>query len=995
MKRPDGLAPGTAGLGLAWFGGLAIAHLTGATPVVLVLAAGAVAAAFAAGAGWWTVRRAVVRGVVLPARATAGEPVPLAVVLDGPARRCWLDVRHAGSTVAVGAAEGPLEAIFARRGEVAELDIALRSAGSAGLVWWRRTARVQIDPLIVAPPPIAGPIAIERRLAPLDGEHSGRAGAVAGDTDGVRPWQEGDSERYVHWASTFRTGELVVHDRRQPADRRTLVRAMPGTSDPDAEAAAALHALQVSLRAGEEVWAALGAAEPTRIASPDAAAHWAASVDLGAVPDRPPGVGERMLAFFQRRVEPEATARVAARWWGGAATLVALLMLGSALGYGAGVDLLAAAGVIAGTVVSARTVASGGELPGWVRAVVAAGALVSMAGVAAASGRLDGLLAVLRGPLPQLLMVLIVLHGFECRDRRTIRVSLGISAVVMMYASGFRVDNTLGWWLLAWAVCFAASIALLARPTARPAAAGRSGRPTWAPHRAWAGPVGAGAVGAAATLGLLAVVPVPDGPARLTLPTLIERELPVGSPGALAGPDGTPRLDGDTGDGTRSRTPVAGDYTGFAESLDTNVRGALSDEVVMRVRAPEPDFWRGQTFSTFDGRVWHADDELGDLHEGPQIDVPPAFGDPRRDAGGRYELDRERFVQTFFVEADMPNVVFAAYQPDEVIVDGGVWTRDDGALRASTTFAEGAIYTVVSHRRAVTAEHLRLSGDVAERLTPIGREAFARYLTVPESTTNETLALAGRLATDAATTYDLVRAYEAWLAGNVEYDLDAPLPAAGEDAVDELLFGSRRGFCEQIATALVVMLRTQGVPARLATGYLPGERDRVAGVWEVRGRDAHAWAEVWFPEIGWQAFDPTAEVPLAGDAAIESVGADLLAGISGYVAEHRSTVAATAAIALGGLAAWRALAELRRRHRRGRWGLLQDRFIAAAARGGVPDGATNRRRAEVWNAGDDAALARLAAERLDAAAFDPAWRDDDGDYADTRKLVEALGRPPR
>ena len=54
------------------------------------------------------------------------------------------------------------------------------------------------------------------------------------------------------------------------------------------------------------------------------------------------------------------------------------------------------------------------------------------------------------------------------------------------------------------------------------------------------------------------------------------------------------------------------------------------------------------------------------------------------------------------------------------------------------------------------------------------------------------------------------------------------------DAVDDFLFESRRGFCEQIASALAVMLRTQGVPARLATGYVPGERDRVAGVWKVR-----------------------------------------------------------------------------------------------------------------------------------------------------------------
>ena len=123
---------------------------------------------------------------------------------------------------------------------------------------------------------------------------------------------------------------------------------------------------------------------------------------------------------------------------------------------------------------------------------------------------------------------------------------------------------------------------------------------------------------------------------------------------------------------------------------------------------------------------------------------------------------------------------------------------------------------------------------------------------------------------------------EAWLAAHVEYDLDAPVPGAGVDAVDDFLFESQRGFCEQIASALAVMLRTQGVPARLATGYVPGDRDRISGVWKVRASDAHAWVEVWFPQSGWQAFDPTADVPLSGEQAQKLVGGKLAMGVSGW-----------------------------------------------------------------------------------------------------------------
>ncbi len=113
---------------------------------------------------------------------------------------------------------------------------------------------------------------------------------------------------------------------------------------------------------------------------------------------------------------------------------------------------------------------------------------------------------------------------------------------------------------------------------------------------------------------MLVVVPVPQGPARLTLPTLIEDERPISAPGAVVGPDGEVR-DGSSSSDEPSRAPAGqpGGYNGFASSMDTSVRGALGDEVVMRVRAPAADFWRGQTFSLFDGRTWFADDEIGTL----------------------------------------------------------------------------------------------------------------------------------------------------------------------------------------------------------------------------------------------------------------------------------------------------------------------------------------------------------------------------------------------
>lgn len=990
--RPAGTAPGVAGFALAAAGGVAIAHLTGATAVLIVLAAGVAAALVCVPGGWLALRAVTGIRVDLPADSVAGQPVPLHLAVAIPrAGHVWADVEYRASRIASGWVGVPFEATFPRRGEVGALDVVLRARGALGLVWWKRTVTVVVGPHLVAPAALHGPVTIDRRNAADDGEHAGRAGAVNGDTDGVRVWRDGDHEASIHWVSSLRSGELVVHERRTPADRTTVVRAAVGSDDPDRAAAAALGAACAALAAGDSVALAAGPGEPVPVTDRIEAGRWAATAPLGDAveprSERPSWTQLDVVAWLRRPIEPERTAGVAGRWWAAAATLVALVMLAGSLEFGPAMYALSVVGVVGGAAVSAPTLRDGGEPPGWVRAVAGVGALGAVAVVAASAGSLDGLLAVLRGPLPQLLVVLVVLHGIECRDRRTVRVGLAVSAVIVMYAAGFRVDRTLGVWLAGWALCVAVALIELSRPTGAVPGTGRR----LVPGAGWARPgLGLGAV-AVLMLALLAVVPVPGGPARLTLPTLIDEHLPVGAPGALAGPDGTVRATGDVGDGDRSRISPS-DYAGFAESLDTNVRGELGDTVIMRVRAAQPDFWRGQTFAAFDGRVWHADDSRGIALGGPNIDVPPAFGDPAGAASGRFDLEPEPFTQTFFVEQDLPNLLYHAYQPDELVVDADVWVRPDGALRSTTVLPAGSVYTVVSERRPVTADWLRRVGDVATRLTPLGREAMDRYLDVPASTSPETRALADDIAADVAarlgtsfTTYDLVRAYEAWIDANVAYDLDGPLPAEGTDAVHDLLFGSRRGFCEQIASALVVMLRTQGVPARLATGYAAGRRDPVAGVWEVRASDAHAWTEVWFPEIGWQAFDPTAGVPLAGDADVGTIGLGVLRGL----AAHPGLLVLALAGPLAASVLIRLAIEVVRRRRRGRWGLLQDRYTRLA---GAAPGATNLDRAARWTATDDAELARLVAERLDAVAFDPEWRDDDAAYALTSSQVRALPR---
>jgi transglutaminase-like putative cysteine protease len=85
-------------------------------------------------------------------------------------------------------------------------------------------------------------------------------------------------------------------------------------------------------------------------------------------------------------------------------------------------------------------------------------------------------------------------------------------------------------------------------------------------------------------------------------------------------------------------------------------------------------------------------------------------------------------------------------------------------------------------------------------------------------------------------------------------------PKLGDQAVDDFLFNTRRGFCEHYASAFVFLMRAAGIPARVVTGYQGGEYNAVGNYWIVRQRDAHAWAEVWLEGEGWRRVDPTAAV---------------------------------------------------------------------------------------------------------------------------------------
>jgi hypothetical protein len=112
------------------------------------------------------------------------------------------------------------------------------------------------------------------------------------------------------------------------------------------------------------------------------------------------------------------------------------------------------------------------------------------------------------------------------------------------------------------------------------------------------------------------------------------------------------------------------------------------------------------------------------------------------------------------------------------------------------------------------------------------------------------------------TTYDKAVAIQDHLSRNYRYSLDAPL-AEQAQPLEEFLFERKTGYCEHYATAMVMMLRTIGIPARLVTGFLATEWNEYGNYYLVRQQDAHAWVEVHLPHSGWVMMDPT---PTDGDS---------------------------------------------------------------------------------------------------------------------------------
>ncbi|MDQ7820992.1 MAG: transglutaminaseTgpA domain-containing protein [Armatimonadota bacterium] len=504
-----------------------------------------------------------------------------------------------------------------------------------------------------------------------------------------------------------------------------------------------------------------------------------------------------------------------------------------------------------------------------------------------------------RVPLVRLFLWLQVLHSFDLPARRDLKYSLASAVVLVAVGGAYARDLAYGLVVAVFALAATTAVAALYWP---------EGAPLRGLLRAGAG---AGAAVVLAAAAVFVAVPRGEGlrvrwmPVSPRLPWAARLHTRIVNPAYPEADQAGPQRD-------VVFNPLG--YVGFSTFVDLRLRGVPDERLVLRVRSTRPAFWRGLGFDEYTGQGWRMTDPSVEELIPDQVRFVARLGEDEPWPAGS-----EQVVQTFYVEADQPNVIFAAYRPFEVYFPTGLVAVDRYAgLRSPITLEPGMVYSVISRVPSPTPALLaREHGEIP----PSVRE---RYLQVPRLP-DRVRQLAADLAAGGGSPYGKAVAVADYLRRCCTYTLQAPPLPPGADAVDHFLFVTRQGSCEAFSSALAVLLRAAGVPARLVTGYTTGAYNRLTGYYEVRNSDAHAWVEVFQPGVGWVAVDPTPgfAVPSALD---DSPGQWLLAdgirwvwrGMAGAGATVPRDIPLQGVLAVLGAAAAAAAAAARTRRGPGR-----------------------------------------------------------------------------
>lgn len=328
-------------------------------------------------------------------------------------------------------------------------------------------------------------------------------------------------------------------------------------------------------------------------------------------------------------------------------------------------------------------------------------------------------------------------------------------------------------------------------------------------------------------------------------------------------PDPVPFLQGVTDFASQKGTGGHTGKAGFGEN-DERLGGSFlqDDTLVFQAEIQSEQnkhYWRILTKDTYTGKGWETSEK-----ENYTLQQPDWIGLDTFYAGS-VETD-ERMASLAFSEKMVLDKITYPYGIREI----DATEKPEYFLEETSEAIQAKTGDQAISLLAYTVTYDYPIFDISSLQQPTSgysNEDISQYTQLPESLPNRVADLAEDITGDYSNRYDQVRAIEQYFGYNgFKYEIkDVPVPGEEEDYVDQFLFETKQGYCDNYSTAMTVMLRTLDIPARWVKGFTAGEStgqtiskpDGDYNMYEVTNMNAHSWVEVYFPEAGWVPFEPT------------------------------------------------------------------------------------------------------------------------------------------
>jgi hypothetical protein len=259
---------------------------------------------------------------------------------------------------------------------------------------------------------------------------------------------------------------------------------------------------------------------------------------------------------------------------------------------------------------------------------------------------------------------------------------------------------------------------------------------------------------------------------------------------------------------------------------------ANSPQVLLQVQGKKLGYFKCMALSQFDGKEWRID--------GEHLSLRPFQRRVPETQLANFPVRRVRVKNVNFLGRVLPT-------------DGTPVVMRGKFFQKPLMNTQGAIECVSIWNSANNYyEYWVDPNPPVEQLSP----SLFRYLTEHPTPSAKLTNWFQQVTAGATNQYDGARKLELYLRRNFKYRLGAPA-LRRLDSLEDFIFNAREGHCERYASAMALLLRMQNIPARIAIGYVPGPASRFSDWHQIRFKDAHAWTEAWFPDIGWTTFDAT------------------------------------------------------------------------------------------------------------------------------------------